>query len=175
MKKSVIGLTVLLLTGVSGLLWAEEETAAPAATEAAQAAVETAAPAATEIVQEAVETADTATIEAAQIAVETTGPVEVNNTICPLSGRELKLGEEEIAKLEFEGRIFNVCPMAKAIYDQDPSSFAEKLAQFAAPQMDQMHAQMQVPVDAAAILENDTAANAVTMEAVETTPENVTP
>ena len=59
---------------------------------------------------------------------------EVNNTICPLSGRELKLGEEEIAKLEFNGKIYNVCPVAKAAYDKDPASFAEKLAQFQAEQ-----------------------------------------
>ena len=134
--KKIITLTVVLTLGASGLVWAEEMNTAGAAAEVAGAATEMAADAATTVESTAVETAAVETA-AAEVKAE-----EVNNTICPLSGRELKLGEEEIAKLEYNGKIYNVCPVAKAEYDKDPSAFAEKLAKFAADSMEKAQAGM---------------------------------
>ena len=129
--KKIITLTVVLTLGASGLVWAEEMNTSGAAAEVTGAATEMAADAATAVESAAVETAT------AEVKAE-----EVNNTICPLSGRELKLGEEEIAKLEYNGKIYNVCPVAKAEYDKDPSAFAEKLAKFAADSMEKAQAGM---------------------------------
>ena len=124
MRKVTLALSVLLTVGSAGLVWAAEEVTAPEmAVEATQAAAEMANDAA-------------ATMEnaAAEMKAE-----EVNNTICPLTGRVLKIGEEEIAKLEFNGKVYNVCPVAKAAYDKDPASFAEKLAEFSAQQAVQVN------------------------------------
>ena len=55
--------------------------------------------------------------------------IEIGNTICPLTGRELNLNDpKDYTKLEVEGLSFNVCPKGKAAYDKDPSAFADKVS-----------------------------------------------
>ncbi len=56
-------------------------------------------------------------------------PIEVGNTICPLSGRELNLDDpKDFTTLEVEGYVFNVCHMKKAEYDKSPVEFTEKIS-----------------------------------------------
>ncbi len=71
--------------------------------------------------------ADEPTEAATETAVQAT--VEVGNTICPLTGRELNLADpNDFTKMDVEGLTFNVCPKGKAEFDKDPTPFADKIA-----------------------------------------------
>lgn len=71
--------------------------------------------------------ADEPTEVATETAVQAT--VEVGNTICPLTGRELNLADpNDFTKMDVEGLTFNVCPKGKSEFDKDPTPFADKVA-----------------------------------------------
>jgi hypothetical protein len=54
--------------------------------------------------------------------------IEVNNTICPLTGRTLNLEDStDYTTLDVQGYNFNVCPTGKAAYDANPSAYAEQV------------------------------------------------
>lgn len=56
--------------------------------------------------------------------------IEVGNTICPLTDRELNLADaNDYTKMEVQGYNFNVCPTGKADYDKDPTPYATKVAE----------------------------------------------
>ena len=99
---------ILRLIGVS---FCEEEFQAPQAVKTEEAQVQV--------------PADGTTDNAA--AVEATGPVEVGNKICPVSGE--KVGEMgEPGKVEYKGKIYSLCcPMCEKDFLKDPEQFIEKL------------------------------------------------
>ncbi len=102
----------------TALVMAQEAATQPAATVAEPAAtVSEPAP--------AVESNATA----AEPAADEMAAIDVGNTICPLTGRELNLEDpNDYTTLEAEGLVFNVCPKGKADYDKDPSKYADKIA-----------------------------------------------
>ncbi len=62
-------------------------------------------------------------------AAEPAQAIEVGNAICPLTGRTLNLQDpNDFTTLEAEGFKFNVCPKAKAEYDQDAAKYSEQIA-----------------------------------------------
>ena len=65
-------------------------------------------------------------VESEQAEVTEEGPVEVGNMICPVSGE--KIEEETAYKLEFEGKIYNLCcKMCAKDFEKDPQKYIETL------------------------------------------------
>ena len=65
-------------------------------------------------------------VESEHIEGTEEGPIEVGNTICPVSGE--KIDEETAYKVEFEGEIYNLCcKMCAKDFEKDPQKYIEKL------------------------------------------------
>ena len=81
---------------------------------------------------------DKAAAPAAPAAMEEAAPaaVEVGNKICPISGEEIKAGEGE--KVEYKGKVYNVCKMGKEMFDKNPDQYADKFAALDAKMADEM-------------------------------------
>lgn len=62
--------------------------------------------------------------------------VEAGNKICPISGEEIKVDEAQ--KVEYKGKIYNVCKMGKEMFDKNPDQYAEKFAALDAQMADEM-------------------------------------
>lgn len=63
-----------------------------------------------------------------QVQGEKSGPAvkEVGNKFCPVSGEEIK--EEEAVKVEYEGKIYNLCcKMCVEEFKKDPEKYIKKL------------------------------------------------
>lgn len=77
-------------------------------------------------------------VEEAELKAEgVEGPIEVGNTICPVSGE--KVEEETAYKFEFEGKIYNLCcKMCAKDFEKDPQKYIEKLEEME-PEHEHMH------------------------------------
>ena len=62
----------------------------------------------------------------AAVASGMAAPVEVNNTICPISGETLDPATAE--KVTYKGKVYNVCTKGKEAFDKDSEQFADKFA-----------------------------------------------
>ncbi len=85
-------------------------------------------------------------------AVEAAAPVvSANNTVCPISGRELNLNDaNDFTTLEVEGVSLNVCPMGKAAYQSNAAQYAENIAKAVAAAKAPAAVEVEAPVAEAA-------------------------
>lgn len=64
--------------------------------------------------------------EEQNIQAKESQPVEVGNKICPVSGEEIKKGEE--FQVEYEGKVYNLCcKMCVKDFNKNPEKYIEKL------------------------------------------------
>ena len=93
---------------------------------------------------------DKAAAPAVPAAVEEAAPaaVEVGNKICPISGEEIKMDEAQ--KVEYKGKIYNVCKMGKEMFDKNPDQYADKFADLDAEMAGEMKEEAAAPAPAAA-------------------------
>ena len=86
-------------------------------------------PAATEQVSQKVSAASEVKVADTQAAAQesVTGPVEVGNKFCPISGE--KVGEMgKVVKFEYKGKIYNFCcPMCLKDFNKDPEKYVQAL------------------------------------------------
>ncbi|MDD5021993.1 MAG: YHS domain-containing protein [Endomicrobiaceae bacterium] len=60
------------------------------------------------------------------VTAEVTKPVDVGNTICPVTGN--KIDESTKAKYEYEGKIYNFCcPMCINTFKSNPQKYIKKI------------------------------------------------
>ncbi|MBI4308794.1 MAG: hypothetical protein HY591_00530 [Candidatus Omnitrophica bacterium] len=57
--------------------------------------------------------------------------VEVGNKMCPITGEEIKA--DDMAQVEYEGKIYNVCKAGKEMFDKNPEQYADKFAALEVP------------------------------------------
>jgi hypothetical protein len=97
--------------------------------------------------------------------------IEVNNAICPLTGRTLNLeNSTDYTKLDVQGYSFNVCPTGKAAYDANPSAYTEQVDEAVADASAAAMDASEPAMDASASATEEAAAPAVEPVAEAVTP-----